>query len=112
LLSFAGSPVRRVDVADARRRGIAICNTPNAFSEPVADTVLGYALLFVRQLGRMNADMHEGLWQKPQLRSLSELTLGIPHNANSSIAAECVHERTIQALLDGLSRPVQRSVAV
>ena len=61
-----------IDVDEARRRGIAVCNTPNAFSEPVADTVLGYALLAARQLARMNADMHDGLWQKPQLRSLSE----------------------------------------
>ena len=77
VISKWGTGMDSIDVAGARRRGIAVCNTPNAFSEPVADTVLGYALLAARQLDRMNADLHAGLWQKPQLRSLSELTLGI-----------------------------------
>jgi D-3-phosphoglycerate dehydrogenase len=72
-----GTGIDSIDVAEARRRGIAVCNTPNAFSEPVADSVIGYALLAVRQLGVMNRDMHQGRWRKPQLRSLSELTLGI-----------------------------------
>jgi D-3-phosphoglycerate dehydrogenase len=77
VISKWGTGMDSIDVDEARRRGIAVCNTPNAFSEPVADTVLGYALLAARQLASMNADMHDGLWQKPQLRSLSELTLGI-----------------------------------
>jgi len=77
VISKWGTGMDSIDVAEARRRGITVGNTPNAFSEPVADTVLGYALLAVRQLEKMNADMHGGLWQKPQLRSLSELTLGI-----------------------------------
>jgi D-3-phosphoglycerate dehydrogenase len=77
VISKWGTGMDSIDVVGARGRGIAVCNTPNAFSEPVADTVLGYALLAVRQVARMNEDMHDGLWQKPQLRSLSELTLGI-----------------------------------
>ena len=77
VISKWGTGIDSIDVAEARRRGIAVCNTPNAFSEPVADTVLGYALLSVRQLDVMNRDMHQGIWRKPQLRSLSERTMGI-----------------------------------
>ena len=77
VISKWGTGIDSIDVAEARRRDVVVCNTPNAFSEPVADTVMGYALLAVRQLDRMNADMHAGLWQKPQLRSLNEQTLGI-----------------------------------
>jgi len=77
VISKWGTGMDSIDVEEAQRRGIAVCNTPNAFSEPVADTVLGYALLATRQLAAMNASMKDGLWQKPQLRSLSELTLGI-----------------------------------
>ena len=77
VISKWGTGIDSIDVEEAGRRGIVVCNTPNAFSEPVADTVIGYALLAVRQLGAMNRDMHQGLWRKPQLRSLSELTLGI-----------------------------------
>lgn len=77
VISKWGTGIDSIDVAEAGRRGIAVCNTPNAFSEPVADTVMGYVLLAVRQLDRMNADMRAGLWRKPHLRSLGEQTLGI-----------------------------------
>ena len=77
VISKWGTGIDSIDVEEARRRGIVVCSTENAFSEPVADTVLGYAVLFARQLDRMNTDMHQGLWRKPQLRSLSEQTLGI-----------------------------------
>jgi D-3-phosphoglycerate dehydrogenase len=77
VISKWGTGIDSIDVAEAHRRGIVVCNTPNAFSEPLADTVMGYVLLAVRQLDRMNADMHAGLWRKPQLRALCEQTLGI-----------------------------------
>ena len=77
MISKWGTGIDSIDVAEARRRGIVVCNTPNAFSEPVADTVMGYVLVLARQLDRMNADMHHGRWQKPQLRALAEQTLGI-----------------------------------
>src|SRR5205814_4181181 len=53
------------------------CNTPNAFSEPLADTVLGYMLLFARKLDLMNRDIRAGQWKKPQLFALREKTLGV-----------------------------------
>jgi D-3-phosphoglycerate dehydrogenase len=77
VISKWGTGIDSIDVDEARRRGIVVCNTPNAFSEPVADTVMGYMLMAVRQLDQMNRDMHAGLWHKPQLRALNELTLGI-----------------------------------
>ena len=77
VISKWGTGIDSIDADEARRRGIAVCNTPNAFSEPVADTVLGYALLATRQLDVMNREMHQGLWRKPQLSSLSEKTIGI-----------------------------------
>jgi len=77
VISKWGTGIDSIDVGEARRRGIVVCNTPNAFSEPVADTVMGYVLLAGRQLVRMNADMHHGVWRKPQLRALGEQTLGI-----------------------------------
>ena len=77
VISKWGTGIDSIDVEAARRRGIVVCNTPNAFSEPVADSVMGYAIVFARQLDGMNSHMHQGQWQKPQLRSLSEQTLGI-----------------------------------
>jgi D-3-phosphoglycerate dehydrogenase len=77
VISKWGTGIDSIDVAEARRRGIAVCNTPGAFSEPVADTVLGYVLLFARQLDQMTADMRAGLWRRLPLRSLGECTLGV-----------------------------------
>jgi D-3-phosphoglycerate dehydrogenase len=77
VISKWGTGIDSIDVAEARRRGIAVCNTPGAFSEPVADTVLGYMLLFARQLDQMTADMRAGLWRRLPLRSLGECTLGV-----------------------------------
>jgi D-3-phosphoglycerate dehydrogenase len=72
-----GTGTDSIDHAAARARGIAIRNTPDAFSDPVADSVLGYVLLFARQLDGMTFDMRAGEWVRRPLRALSECTLGI-----------------------------------
>lgn len=72
-----GTGIDSIDVAAARSRGIIVRNTPGAFTEPVADTVFGYILLFARQLDHMAEDMRAGLWRRRSLVSLHECTLGI-----------------------------------
>ena len=72
-----GTGIDSIDLAAARQRGIVVCNTPNAFTDPVADSVLAYMLLFARQPDRMTADMRAGRWLRVPLRALSECTLGI-----------------------------------
>lgn len=72
-----GTGIDSIDRDAARRRSILVCNTPGAFSEPVADSVIGYLLLFARRLDQMTDDMRHGRWQRLPLRSLSECTLGI-----------------------------------
>jgi D-3-phosphoglycerate dehydrogenase len=44
VLSKWGTGIDSIDQAACRELGVAVCNTPNAFSRPVADTVLGYIL--------------------------------------------------------------------
>lgn len=77
VISKWGTGIDSIDQEAAVKRGIPVRNTPNAFSEPVADTVLGYILLFARQLDVMNRDIRDGRWVKPQLVSLRERTLGV-----------------------------------
>ena len=77
VISKWGTGIDSLDQDAARRRHVTIRNTPNAFSEPVADTVLGYTLLFARQLDRMTTDIRSGHWRKPQLVSLREWTIGV-----------------------------------
>jgi len=77
VISKWGTGIDSIDSVEAQRRGIPVYRTPNAFSEPVGDTVLGYMLTFARQLHRMDADIRGGTWEKPHLVALGECTLGI-----------------------------------
>ncbi len=72
-----GTGIDSLDQDACRRLGILIRNTLDAFSVPVADTVLGYALAFCRNIPFMDAQMKSGVWKKIPGRSLSETTFGI-----------------------------------
>ena len=76
-ISKWGTGIDSIDSDAAARRGIPVFRTTNAFSEPVADTVLGYLLAFARKLPRMDQDIRNGTWEKPHLVSLGECTLGV-----------------------------------
>jgi len=77
VISKWGTGIDSIDSAEAQRRGIPVYRTPNAFSEPVADTVMGYILTFARQLPWMDRDIRRGYWEKPPLVSLCECVLGV-----------------------------------
>jgi phosphoglycerate dehydrogenase-like enzyme len=72
-----GTGVDSIDREACRRRGIKVCNTPNAFTEPVADTTLGYMLCFARQLHLVSQEMKTGRWFKLPGRALRECTVGL-----------------------------------
>lgn len=77
VISKWGTGIDSIDQDACRELGIAIRNTPGAFSEPVADTVLGYVLSFARRLVPVDREMHAGRWQKLPGISLRECTLGV-----------------------------------
>ncbi len=77
VISKWGTGVDSIDVSHAARLGIHVFRTPNAFTLPVADTVLGYILAFARRGPWMDQAMKAGQWQKLPGRSLSECTLGV-----------------------------------
>lgn len=77
VISKWGTGIDSIDQATAKTLGIAVRNTPNAFSEPVADTVLGYMLCFARQLPWMTHAMRQGRWDKRPSFSLQEAKLGV-----------------------------------
>ena len=77
MISKWGTGIDSIDKAFAATVGIAVRNTPNAFTLPVADSVLGYILTFARRLPWMDREMKRGIWQKMPGRSLSECTLGV-----------------------------------
>jgi D-3-phosphoglycerate dehydrogenase / 2-oxoglutarate reductase len=77
VISKWGTGVDSIDRQAAARLGIQVRNTPNAFTLPVADTVMGYLLTFARRLPWMDQEMKKGVWCKIPGRSLSECTLGV-----------------------------------
>lgn len=77
VISKWGTGIDSIDRDAARDLGVEICNTPNAFTLPVADSVLGYMLAFARRLPWMDTAIKAGRWEKQLSRSLSECTLGV-----------------------------------
>ena len=77
VLSKWGTGIDSIDVEAAARLGIKVCRTANAFTMPVADTVMGYILAFARRQPWMDRAMKAGQWEKISGRSLSESTLGV-----------------------------------
>ncbi|HZX00785.1 MAG TPA: phosphoglycerate dehydrogenase [Candidatus Paceibacterota bacterium] len=72
-----GTGIDSIDKEAAARRGIPVRNTPNAFTEPVSDSVLGYILCFARDIIGLDREMREGIWKKKMTSALNECTLGI-----------------------------------
>ena len=77
VISKWGTGIDSLDRVAAARLGIHIRNTPNAFTLPVADTVMGYLLAFARRQPWMDQMVKAGVWDKIPGRSLSECTLGV-----------------------------------
>ena len=77
VISKWGTGIDSIDSEECARLGIKVGRTPNAFTLPVADTVLGYMLAFARRQPWMDRDMKDGVWNKLPARSLSECSLGV-----------------------------------
>ena len=77
VISKWGTGIDSIDAAACARLGIKLCRTTNAFTLPVADSVMGYLLAFARRQPWMDKAMKAGMWEKIPGRALSECTLGI-----------------------------------
>lgn len=77
VISKWGTGVDSIDVQAAAEMGIQVHRTPNAFTLPVADTVLAYILAFARMHPWLDRAVKSGDWKKILGRSLSECTLGV-----------------------------------
>jgi D-3-phosphoglycerate dehydrogenase len=77
VISKWGTGIDSIDKIACQELGVQLKNTPNAFTLPVSDTVMGYMLSFARRLPWMDGAMKAGIWEKLPGRSLSECTLGV-----------------------------------
>ena len=77
VISKWGTGIDSIDAEACSRYEIKIGRTLNAFTLPVADSVLGYLLAFARRQPWMDREMKRGKWEKLTGKSLSECTLGV-----------------------------------
>jgi phosphoglycerate dehydrogenase-like enzyme len=77
VISKWGTGIDSIDTSAASKLGVRVYNTPNAFTDAVADTALGYIICFARRLPWMDQDIRRGLWAKPDAVSLKECVLGV-----------------------------------
>ena len=77
VISKWGTGIDSIDAEACSRYGVKLCRTPNAFTLPVADTVLGYVLAFARRQPWLDREMKSGKWEKIPGRALYECTLGV-----------------------------------
>jgi len=77
VISKWGTGIDSIDAQACSRYSIKIGRTLNAFTTPVADSVLGYMLAFTRRQPWMDKEMKSGKWEKIPGMALSENTLGV-----------------------------------
>ena len=77
VISKWGTGVDSINAEACSSYGVTLCRTPNAFTLPVADTVLGYILAFARRQPWTDREMKHGKWEKIPGRALNECTLGV-----------------------------------
>jgi D-3-phosphoglycerate dehydrogenase len=77
VISKWGTGIDSIDQAAAAKLGIPVRNTPDAFVDAVADSVLSYALAFARHTPWLDQAVKAGQWTKLMGRSMAESTLGV-----------------------------------
>ena len=77
VISKWGTGINSIDRQTAQSLGISVRNTPDAFTDAVANSVMGYILAFARQTPWLDQAVKSGHWQKLLGHSLAESTLGV-----------------------------------
>jgi D-3-phosphoglycerate dehydrogenase len=77
VISKWGTGIDSINVEVADQLGVKIFNTPDAFTDAVADTVMAYVLAFARKTPWMDREMKAGRWHKIPGKALHECTLGV-----------------------------------
>ena len=62
VVSINGVGFDKVDLAEARRRGIRVSNTPDVLTEDVADLAVGLTIALLRQVVQGDRHVREGRW--------------------------------------------------
>jgi D-3-phosphoglycerate dehydrogenase len=76
-ISKWGTGIDSIDKEYANQQGVMVGNTPGAFTHPVADSVMGYMLSFLRNIPAMDKAMKAGEWKKISGKAMNETVLGV-----------------------------------
>ncbi|OAM72980.1 C-terminal binding protein [Devosia elaeis] len=74
VIARLGTGVDSVDVAAARRRGIAVTNVPDYCSEEVSDHVLALMLSWMRHIPQAAKDMADKRWRQTDYRPIRRVS--------------------------------------
>ena len=80
LIACNGAGLEQIDVVEAERRGILVCNTPDAVTEDTADFALGLMYATSRRIAEGDRFVRAGRWGKERMspsRRLYSRRLGI-----------------------------------
>ncbi|GHU83138.1 2-hydroxyacid dehydrogenase [Spirochaetia bacterium] len=77
VISRYGAGFDRVDIAAAKAKNIAVCNTPGANAQAVADLAFGLALCAARRIPLLDRKTKEGQWVRSTGIELYGKTMGI-----------------------------------
>ena len=64
----AGVGVDNIDIAEARKWGITVCNTPGASTRSVVELTIGHLIASTRHIARADRTLRNGEWAKKLLR--------------------------------------------
>lgn len=75
----AGTGLDNVDIPACTAKGVIVMNTPGQNSNAAAELAMGHIFAVSRHIGRGNAGVKQGKWEKKQLRGreLKGKTLGV-----------------------------------
>lgn len=64
VISRCGAGLSNVDIGAARELGMKVFSTPDAPTNAVAELTVGIMLMLLRDVPRMDADLHSGRWSR------------------------------------------------
>lgn len=76
-IARAGIGMDNVDQDAAKARGIAVSNTPDAPTQPVAELTMGCILCMLRDIHTIDASVRQGQWSRPMGGLLAGKTVGV-----------------------------------
>ena len=68
LIGRAGVGVDNIDIAEATKNGITVCNTPGASTRSVVELTIGHLITSTRHIATADRTLRNGEWAKKRLR--------------------------------------------